>query len=102
MTSVPFEHVLVLAAILFAVGLAGLLLRRNMIFMIISLEIMLAAASLALIAGGARWGSPDGQTMFFFVLALAAVEVSVGLALAFRLYHHHRSLDTDRAGSLRG
>ena len=102
MISVPIEQVLILAAIIFIVGLAGLLMRRNIIFMIISLEIMLSAAALALIAAGAKWGRADGQVMFFFVLALASVEVSVGLALCFRLYHHQRNLDTDRASSMRG
>lgn len=99
---VPFEHQLALASVLFVVGLLGVLMRRNIIFMIIAVEIMLSAAALALIAAGARWGRPDGQVMFFFLLCLAAVEVSVALALAFRLYHRQRSLDTDSASSLRG
>ena len=102
MIGVPFEHLLILAGVIFAIGLAGLLIRRNIIFMIISLEIMLSAASLVLVAAGSRWGHPDGQVMLFFVLALASVEVSVGLALCFRLYHHHRNLDTDSAGTMRG
>jgi NADH-quinone oxidoreductase subunit K len=99
---VPFEHQLALASALFVVGLAGVLMRRNIIFMIISVEVMLSAAALALIAAGARWGRPDGQVMFFFLLSLAAVEVAVVLALAFRLYHLQRSLDTDSASSLKG
>ena len=100
--SVPLEHILILAALIFCVGLAGLIMRRNIIFMIISVEIMLSGASLTMIAAGARWGQPDGQVMFFFIAALAAVEVSVGLALSFRLYHHQKSLDTDLSSSMRG
>jgi NADH-quinone oxidoreductase subunit K len=99
---VPFEQVMILAGVIFVIGLTGLLMRRNIIFMILSLEIMLSAAALAMIAAGAKWGSPDGQVMFFFVLALASVEVSVGLALCFRLYHHHKNLDTDAASTMRG
>jgi NADH-quinone oxidoreductase subunit K len=100
--SIPLEHVLVLAAVLFSLGLAGVLARRNVLFVFMSLEIMLNAAGLAFVVAGARWGTADGQAMFLFILAIAAVEVSVGLALVIRLYHDRRSLDTDRAGRLRG
>jgi NADH-quinone oxidoreductase subunit K len=93
---------LLLAAILFALGLLGLLVRRNIIFTLISLEIMLNAAGLAFIAAGYHWGRPDGQIMFLFILTMAAAEVSVGLALILQLRHRIQSLDADRAGSLRG
>jgi NADH-quinone oxidoreductase subunit K len=99
---VPLEHALVLAAVLFSLGLAGVLARRNVIFVFMSLEIMLNAAGLAFVVAGSRWGSGDGQAMLLFILAIAAVEVSIGLALVIRLYHDRRSLDTDRAGRLRG
>ena len=98
----PVEQALVLAALLFCLGLAGVLVRRNVLFVFMSLEIMLNAAGLAFVAAGARWGSADGQVMFLFSLAIAAAEVSVGLALVIRLYHDRRSLDTDRARRLRG
>lgn len=65
---------------MFALGLIGLLVRRNVIFTLMSIEIMLNAAGLAFVAAGARWGQADGQVMFLFVLAMAAAEVSVGLA----------------------
>lgn len=87
---------------MFALGLIGLLVRRNVIFTLMSIEIMLNAAGLAFVAAGARWGQADGQVMFLFVLAMAAAEVSVGLALVLRLYHHYRSLDTDAASRMRG
>ncbi|MEB2362918.1 MAG: NADH-quinone oxidoreductase subunit NuoK [Bryobacterales bacterium] len=77
-------------------------MRRNVIFTLMSIEIMLNAAGLAFVAAGARWGQADGQVMFLFVLAMAAAEVSVGLALVLRLYHHFRSLDTDAASRMRG
>ncbi|MCC7499647.1 MAG: NADH-quinone oxidoreductase subunit NuoK [Bryobacteraceae bacterium] len=93
---------LLLAGTLFALGLIGLLVRRNVIFTLMSIEIMLNAAGLAFVAAGARWGQADGQVMFLFVLAMAAAEVSVGLALVLRLYHHYHSLDTDAASRMRG
>lgn len=94
-------NALLLAAILFALGLAGLLARRNVIFTLMSIEVMLNAAGIVFIAAGARWGQADGQVMFLFILAMAAAEVSVGLALALRLYHLYKSLDVDRASVLR-
>lgn len=91
-----------LAAILFALGLIGLLVRRNLIFILMSVEIMLNAAGLAFVVAGARWGQADGQVMFIFILAMAAAEVSVGLALLLRLYHQRQSLDADAASEMRG
>ncbi len=98
---IPIEHGLILAGLLFALGLIGLLARRNIIFMLLSIEIMLNAAGLAFIVAGARWAQPDGQVMFIFVLAMAAGEVSVGLALVLQLYQKFRALDVDAASCLR-
>ncbi len=98
----PFGHVLVLAAVLFLLGLIGVLARRNIIFMLLSIEIMLNAAGLAFIAAGSRWGHPDGQVMFIFIISMAAAEVSVGLALVLQMHHRLKTLDTDAAQSLRG
>jgi NADH-quinone oxidoreductase subunit K len=95
-------HGLVLAAILFSVGLLGVLIRRNIIFMLLSVEIMLNAAGLAFVVAGARWGQADGQVMFLFILAMAAAEVSVGLALVLQLNHQFKTLDTDAASTMRG
>jgi NADH-quinone oxidoreductase subunit K len=67
-----------------------------------SIEVMLNAAGLGFIAAGARWGQADGQVMFLFILAMAAAEVSVGLALVLRLYHLYKSLDVDASRLLRG
>jgi NADH-quinone oxidoreductase subunit K len=95
-------HALFLAAVLFVLGLIGLLLRRNLIFMLMSLEIMVNASGLAFIAAGARWAQPDGQVMFIFILTLAAAEVSVALALVLHLYYRSRTLDADAASVMRG
>ena len=93
---------MLLAAILFALGLIGLLVRRNLIFILMSLEVMLNAAGLAFVVAGSRWAQPDGQVMFIFILATAAAEVSVGLALLLQLYHQYKSLDADAASLMRG
>jgi NADH-quinone oxidoreductase subunit K len=102
MTAVPVQHALVLAAVLFVLGLAGVLVRRNIIFILMSVEIMLNAAGLAFIAAGARWGQADGQVMFMFILAMAAAEVSVGLALVLQLHSRFKTLDVDAASRMRG
>ena len=92
----------ILASILFALGTAGVLVRRNIIFVLMSIEVMLNAAGLAFIVAGARWSQPDGQILFLFILAMAAAEVSVGLALVLRFYHQYKLLDTDVASKMRG
>lgn len=101
-TTVPMEHGLILAAILFSLGLTGVLVRRNIVFLLMSLEIMLNAAGLAFIVAGARWGQPDGQVMFIFVLTMAAAEVAVGLALVLNLYHRFKTLDARSLSSMKG
>ena len=87
---------------LFAIGLTGLLVRRNVIFMLMSLEIMLNAAGLAFVVAGARWGQADGQIVFLFILTMAAAEVSVGLALVLQIYRRYKTLDTDAVSEMRG
>ena len=93
---------LVLAGILFALGLAGVVLRRDLIFVLQSIEVMLNAAGLAFISAGARWRQPDGQVAFLFILTMAAAEVAVGLALVLALYHQNKSLDADAASRMKG
>jgi NADH-quinone oxidoreductase subunit K len=83
-------------------GLIGLLTRRNVMFTLMSLEVMLNAAGLAFIAAGARWGQADGQVMFLFILAMAAAEVAVGLALVLRLHRIYTSVNIDTASTLKG
>lgn len=95
MVPVSAHTVLIVAAILFALGLAGALTRKNIIFMLISIEIMLNAAGLAFIAAGSRWHQPDGQIMYLFILAMAAAEVSVALAMVLQIHHQHKTLDVE-------
>lgn len=88
-------YAVMLAGVLFALGLIGLLARRNVLFMLMSVEVMLNAAGLAFIAAAARWGQADGQVMFMFILTLAAAEVPVALALVLQLHRRFRTLDAD-------
>jgi NADH-quinone oxidoreductase subunit K len=100
--TIPTSHALLLAGVLFLLGLMGVMVRRNIIFILLSLEIMLNASGLAFIVAGSVWGRPDGQIMFLFILAMAAAEVSVGLALVLQLYHRIHTLDADQANRMRG
>ena len=102
MPTLPMEHGLFLAAILFALGVVGVLVRRNLIFILMSIEIMLNAAGLAFVVAGSKWAQPDGQVMFVLILAVAAAEVSVGLALLLQLYRLLGTLDADAASKMRG
>jgi len=99
---IPARDGLVLAAVLFALGLAGVLVRRNIIFILMSIEVMLNAAGLAFVAAGQRWGQADGQVVFIFILTMASAEVSVGLALVLQLYHQYKSVDVDAASKMKG
>lgn len=87
---------------MFLLGLAGLLTRRNLIFTLMSIEIMLNASGLAFIAAGARWAEPDGQVMFLFILAMAAAEVSIGLAFVLLFHKRQLALDVDAASEMKG
>ena len=102
MTGIPMEHGLILAAILFSLGLAGLMLRRSMLFVLMSLEVMLNAAALAFVVGSTAWNQSDGQAMFLLVITLAAAEARVGLALMIQLYQRFRSLELHEVSRMRG
>lgn len=95
MSAVPLAHALGVSAALFALGLAGLLVRRGLLFSLMCLEIMLNAAGLAFVAAGSRWAGADGQVMFLLVLTLAAAEVAVGLALLLQIHLRFKTLDPD-------
>lgn len=95
MASFPFETGLLLAGALFILGLVGVLVRRNLVFILLSIEIMLNAAGLAFIVAGARWAQADGQVMFIFLLSMAAAEVAVGLALILLLFSRRKDLNSD-------
>jgi NADH-quinone oxidoreductase subunit K len=102
MATVPIQYALILAGILFILGVAGVLIRRNILFTLMSIEIMLNAGGLAFIAAGARWGQPDGQVMFLFILSVAAAEVSIGLALVLQMARWLKTLDNDAAKRMQG
>ena len=99
----PFNAhtVLIVAVILFVLGLVGVLTRKNILFILLSVEIMLNAAGLAFVAAGAKWQQPDGQVMFLFILAMAAAEVSVALAIVLQIYGQHKTLDVADLQGLR-
>ena len=92
---VPVEYYLALAGTLFAIGAAGVALRRNVIVMFMSIELMLNAANLAFVALARQLGSMDGQVTVFFVMTVAAAEAAVGLAIVISLFRHRESLNPD-------
>ncbi len=100
MTERPFQYGLVVAAVLFAAGLTVVLARRNLIFMLLGVEIMFNAAGLAFVTAGARWGTPDGQVMLIFLLTVSAAEVAVGLALILLLFTRQKEIDADLMAGL--
>ena len=99
---VPMEHGLALAAVLFSIGLIGVMVRRNIILILMSVEVMLNASGLAFIVAGARWGEADGQIMFMLILSIAAAEVAVGLGLLLQVHRRVGSIDIDETSRLRG
>ena len=102
MHSIPMEHGLALAGLLFTLGLAGLMVRRNILFILMSLEVMMNATGLAFVVAGSRWAQADGQIMFILVITLAAAEASIGLAILLQLYRRFHPLDIDAASEMRG
>lgn len=101
MVTVSMEIQILFAGVLFLIGLVGFLVRRNIIFMLMSIEIMLNSAALVFVIAGSHWMQPDGQVMFIFILTVSAAEVSVGLALILQMYHHYKTLDADALRKLR-
>jgi NADH-quinone oxidoreductase subunit K len=90
---VPFSHVLLLAGILFLMGMFCAVTRRNLIMVLIGLEIMLNAAAVAFVGAALHWGQVEGQAVVLFILAVAATEVSIGLALVVAAYRREGTLD---------
>lgn len=101
MVTVTMDVQILFAGLLFLTGLIGFLVRRNIIFMLMSIEIMLNSAALVFVIAGSHWMQADGQVMFIFVLTVSAAEVSVGLALILQMYHHYKTLDADALRKLR-
>lgn len=91
----PISYVMVLSAIVFAMGVVGVLIRRNIIVMLMSIELMLNAVNLAFIALGRRLGSIDGQVIVFFVITVAAAEAAVGLGIIISLFRNRATVNAD-------
>jgi len=98
---ISFEEQLILAGTLFVIGFIGILVRRNIIFMLMGLEIMMNSAGLVFIAAGSRFGQPDGQVMFIFIIAVAAAEVAVALAFVIQMFKHFKTVDTKSLNTLK-
>ena len=96
-----FNSYLMLSGILFAIGTAGVFLRRNLITVLLSIEIMLNAVNLTFVAAGRQFASVDGQIIVFFVMTVAAAEAAVGLALVIALFRHRESLNPEAFTTLK-
>lgn len=99
--TITLEHYLTLSALLFTIGVVGVLMRRNALMILLALEIMLNAVNLSFVAFSRFKGNLDGQVFVFFIMAIAAAEVAVGLAILIVLFRNKRSVDTDQIRSLR-
>jgi len=99
---VPVEYYVILSAILFTIGVVGVLIRRNALIIFMSIELMLNSANLAMVAFSSVIKSFSGQIFVFFVIAVAAAEVAVGLALIVEIFKSKRSIDVDQMSSLKG
>ena len=98
---IPLSHYLIVSAILFAIGTAGVFLRRNVITLLLSIEIMLNAVNLTFVAAGRHFAAVDGQVIVFFVMTVAAAEAAVGLAIVIALFRHRESLNPEAFTSLK-
>ena len=98
---IPLSYYLIVSAILFAIGTAGVFLRKNLITILLSIEIMLNAVNLSFVAFGRAAGNVDGQIITFFVMTVAAAEAAVGLAIVIALFRHRESLNPDAFTSLK-
>ena len=99
---VPVSYYLALSAVLFAMGVMGVLLRRNALVIFMSLELMFNAGNLAFVTFARMYGGLEGQLVVFFVMTVAAAEVAIGLALMVEIFRHRRSIDMDELSSLKG
>ena len=98
---ITLTHYLVASALLFAIGLVGIMTRRNVLMILLSIEVMFNAANLAFVAYARAWGDLDGQLIVFFVIVVAAAEVTVGLAIAILLSRQLKTLNADEVSLLK-
>ncbi len=99
---VPFGHILLLAGLIFVMGLVCLVAHRNLIMTLVGVEVMMNAAAIGFVGASLRWQLMEGQVFMLFILAVAAAEVSVGLAIVVNVYRRTGSLDPDRYDILKG
>ena|SRR5690242_7768696 len=99
---VPTTYFVLLSAVLFSIGVIGVLIRRNALIMFMSVELMLNSANLALVAFAQARQSVGGQVLVFFVITVAAAEVAVGLALLVAIFRTKRTTDVDEVNTLKG
>ncbi len=99
---IPTMHLVGISIALFLIGLVGILARRNLLFILISVEIMLNGVALLFVGASAKWSQADGQIMVLFLMVMAAIEVSIGLALFLSVYRQHATLDPDALQELKG
>jgi NADH-quinone oxidoreductase subunit K len=99
---VPTTYYVILSAILFTLGVAGVLVRRNAIIIFMSIELMLNAANLVFVAFAREFGQPAGQIFVFFTMTVAAAEVAVGLALIVTIFRTKHSINVDEINELKG
>ncbi|WP_395480171.1 NADH-quinone oxidoreductase subunit NuoK [Candidatus Curculioniphilus buchneri] len=99
---IPLSHGFALAAILFILGLTGIVIRRNLLFILLGIEIMINASALALVIAGSYWEQADGQIMYILAITVAAVEASINLGLLLRLYRHYHTLNVDIISEMHG
>lgn len=98
----PIQYYLVLSVLMFVIGIVGVLVRRNAIVIFMCLELMFNAANMAFVAFASYYNALDGQVFVFFVLAVAAAEVAVGLALMVAIFRAKHSIDVDQMSNLKG
>ena len=99
--NVGYGHFLVLAAVLFLIGMAGVIVRRNALIILMSVELMLNAANMTLLTFARMWGDMSGHTFALIVIAVAAAEAAVGLAIVVAVFRGRRNVDVDRLTALR-
>ncbi len=99
---VPVEYYLVVSALLFTIGVTGVLVRRNPLVVFMAIELMLNSANLAFVAFSQRWGNVNGQVIALFVLTVAAAEVVVGLAIIITIFRSRADINVDDVSTLKG
>jgi NADH-quinone oxidoreductase subunit K len=99
---VPVSSYLVLSAMLFSIGVVGVLCRRNALIMFMSIELMLNSVNLSFVAFARWWNAPDGQMFVMFILTVAAAEAAVGLAIVIALFRQRESVDVDEVNLMKG